>query len=297
VVRSMTGYGAAEVEAQTGRWWVEVRSTNHRFLEVVVRLPRDLGALEDRVRAAVAGRVRRGRVEVLVREEATGRARSVTVDTELARQYAQALETLRRELGIQDSLNLAALLALAGGGAAGGGAARRGAGVASPSERGWTRPWTAWYGCGKRRARTWRRTWRPGWRAWRSGWRKCPVAPRSCPGCTRSASGNGWRSWVRALGVERPPDEARLAMEVAAFADRCDVREELVRLRSHLHQARALLHASDGAVGRKLEFLLQEMQREVNTVGSKAGDLDVTRAVLEMKSELEAIREQVQNVE
>jgi uncharacterized protein (TIGR00255 family) len=296
VVRSMTGYGAAEVEAQTGRWWVEVRSTNHRFLEVVVRLPRDLGALEDRVRAAVAGRVRRGRVEVLVREEATGRARSVTVDTELARQYAQALETLRRELGIQDSLNLAALLALPE--------------VVRLEE---VRPDVEL-----------------AWQALRTGLDQALdslVRMREAEGAhlaedlaARVARVEEWveevsrraeelprvyaqrlrervAELVRALGVERPPDEARLAMEVAAFADRCDVREELVRLRSHLHQARALLHASDGAVGRKLEFLLQEMQREVNTVGSKAGDLDVTRAVLEMKSELEAIREQVQNVE
>jgi uncharacterized protein (TIGR00255 family) len=292
----MTGYGAAEVEAQTGRWWVEVRSTNHRFLEVVVRLPRDLGALEDRVRAAVAGRVRRGRVEVLVREEATGRARSVTVDTELARQYAQALETLRRELGIQDSLNLAALLALPE--------------VVRLEE---VRPDVEL-----------------AWHALRTGLDQALdslVRMREAEGAhlaedlaARVARVEEWveevsrraeelprvyaqrlrervAELVRALGVERPPDEARLAMEVAAFADRCDVREELVRLRSHLHQARALLHASDGAVGRKLEFLLQEMQREVNTVGSKAGDLDVTRAVLEMKSELEAIREQVQNVE
>ena len=296
MVRSMTGYGAAEVEAQTGRWWVEVRSTNHRFLEVVVRLPRDLGALEDRVRAAVAGRVRRGRVEVLVREEATGRARSVTVDTELARQYAQALETLRRELGIQDSLNLAALLALPE--------------VVRLEE---VRPDVEL-----------------AWQALRTGLDQALdslVRMREAEGAhlaedlaARVARVEEWveevsrraeelpqvyaqrlrervAELVRALGVERPPDEARLAMEVAAFADRCDVREELVRLRSHLHQARALLHASDGAVGRKLEFLLQEMQREVNTVGSKAGDLDVTRAVLEMKSELEAIREQVQNVE
>lgn len=296
MVRSMTGYGAAEVEAQTGRWWVEVRSTNHRFLEVVVRLPRDLGALEDRVRAAVAGRVRRGRVEVLVREEATGRARSVTVDTELARQYAQALETLRRELGIQDSLNLAALLALPE--------------VVRLEE---VRPDVEL-----------------AWQALRTGLDQALdslVRMREAEGAhlaedlaARVARVEEWveevsrraeelprvyaqrlrervAELVRALGVERPPDEARLAMEVAAFAERCDVREELVRLRSHLHQARALLHASDGAVGRKLEFLLQEMQREVNTVGSKAGDLDVTRAVLEMKSELEAIREQVQNVE
>jgi len=296
VVRSMTGYGAAEVEAQTGRWWVEVRSTNHRFLEVVVRLPRDLGALEDRVRAAVAGRVRRGRVEVLVREEATGRARSVTVDTELARQYAQALEALRRELEIQDSLNLAALLTLP--------EVVRLEEVRADVELAWQalRPGLDQALDALVRMREAEGAHLAGDLAERvarlEGWveelsRRAEEVPRAYAQRLRERVGE----LVRHLGVEHPPDEARLAMEVAAFADRCDVREELVRLRSHLRQARALLHASDGSVGRKLEFLLQEMQREVNTVGSKAADLEVTRAVLEMKSELEAIREQVQNVE
>ncbi|MDR7387812.1 MAG: YicC/YloC family endoribonuclease, partial [Armatimonadota bacterium] len=108
----MTGYGAAEPSADGGRWWVEVRSTNHRFLEVVVRLPRELGALEDRVRAAVAERVRRGRVEVLVREDSGLRPREAVVDTELARRYADALERLRRELGLAEPVTLGALLAL-----------------------------------------------------------------------------------------------------------------------------------------------------------------------------------------
>jgi uncharacterized protein (TIGR00255 family) len=292
----MTGYGAAEQHTDGGRWWVEVRSTNHRFLEVVVRLPRELGALEDRVRAAVAQRVRRGRVEVLVREDGGQRPREAVVDTELARRYARALEDLRQELALEERLTLSALLALPD--------------VVRVEEA--------------------RRDADAAWEDLR------PVLERALDGLVQMRTSEGRRlagdlqervarleRWVeqvarraeelprayaerlrqrvadllQALGVEGLPDEARLAMEVAAFADRCDVREELVRLRSHLQEVRTLLQAEDGAVGRKLEFLLQEMQREVNTVGAKAADLEVARAVVEMKSELEAIREQVQNVE
>jgi uncharacterized protein (TIGR00255 family) len=292
----MTGYGAAEQHTDGGRWWVEVRSTNHRFLEVVVRLPRELGALEDRVRAAVAQRVRRGRVEVLVREDGGQRPREAVVDTELARRYARALEDLREELALEERLTLSALLALPD--------------VVRVEEA--------------------RRDADAAWEDLR------PVLERALDGLVQMRTSEGRRlagdlqervarleRWVeqvarraeelprayaerlrqrvadllQALGVEGLPDEARLAMEVAAFADRCDVREELVRLRSHLQEVRTLLQAEDGAVGRKLEFLLQEMQREVNTVGAKAADLEVARAVVEMKSELEAIREQVQNVE
>ena len=91
-------------------------------------------------------------------------------------------------------------------------------------------------------------------------------------------------------------DETRLAMEVAIFSDKCSINEELVRLRSHLDQFLDIL-SMDGPVGRKLDFLLQEMNREVNTIGAKANDLDITRNVIEMKSEIEKIREQIQNVE
>lgn len=93
-------------------------------------------------------------------------------------------------------------------------------------------------------------------------------------------------------------DENRLAMEVAIFADRCNIDEELVRLESHINQLRQTLNSdSDTPVGRKLDFLIQEMNREINTIGSKANDLSITQNVVEIKSELEKIREQIQNIE
>lgn len=296
MVRSMTGYGAAEPSADGGRWWVEVRSTNHRFLEVVVRLPRELGALEDRVRAAVAERVRRGRVEVLVREDSGLRPREAVVDTELARRYADALERLRRELGLAEPVTLGALLALP---------------EVVRLEEARPDPEATWEALHPVLQRALERLvdmrTKEGGRlaadlrdrlARLESWvervaQRAEELPRAYAQRLRQRVAE----LLRSLEVDQPPDEARLALEVAAFADRCDVREELVRLRSHLEEARALLEGPDGSVGRKLEFLLQEMQREVNTVGSKAADLEVTRAVVEMKSELEAIREQVQNVE
>ena len=102
---------------------------------------------------------------------------------------------------------------------------------------------------------------------------------------------------IAALLGEVPVDEGRLAAEVAIFADRSDVSEEMTRLRSHLAQFRGDLRHTDGAVGRRLEFVLQEMGREVNTTGAKANDLEITRAVIAMKGELESMREQIQNVE
>ncbi|MFN3285844.1 MAG: YicC/YloC family endoribonuclease [bacterium] len=292
----MTGYGAAEPSADGGRWWVEVRSTNHRFLEVVVRLPRELGALEDRVRAAVAERVRRGRVEVLVREDSGLRPREAVVDTALARRYADALERLRRELGLAEPVTLGALLALP---------------EVVRLEEARPDPEATWEALQPVLRRALDRL--VDMRAAEGGRLAADLRERlgrlerwvervaqraeELPQAYAQRLRQRVAELLRSLDVGQTPDEARLALEVAAFAERCDVREELVRLRSHLQEARALLEGSDGSVGRKLEFLLQEMQREVNTVGSKAADLEVTRAVVEMKSELEAIREQVQNVE
>ena len=101
---------------------------------------------------------------------------------------------------------------------------------------------------------------------------------------------------IQELAGTVPVDEGRLATEVAIFADRADIEEELTRFRSHLTQARQIL-AGDGAVGRTLEFIVQELGREVNTIGSKANDLEVARAVIAVKGELESLREQIQNVE
>jgi uncharacterized protein (TIGR00255 family) len=296
VVRSMTGYGAGEARTDDGRWLVEVRSTNHRFLDVVVRLPKDLGGLEDRVRAAVASRVARGRVEVSVVRDSSRRAKWVSVDTDLARRYGQALEELRGALGLQEAPSLSAILSLPD-------VVR----VEEPPQD-LEATWDALRPAveqatehlvsmrcveGARLAEDLRRR-----LARLEEWvDQVEARAEDLPRAYAQRLRHRIADLLQALEVPHPPDEARLATEVAVFADRCDVREELVRLRSHLDQARALLAQEDSPVGRKLEFLLQEMGREVNTVGSKAQDLEVIRAVLEMKSELEAMREQVQNVE
>ncbi len=296
MVRSMTGYGAGEARTDGERWFVEVRSTNHRFLDVVVRLPKDLGALEDRVRTAVASRVVRGRVEVSVVRDTSRRPRSVFVDTELARRYGQALEELRQALGLQEALSLSAILSLPD-------VVR----VEEPPQD-VEATWDALRPAVEQAVEQFLSTRRAegarlqeelgsGLARLEEWVGRVEARAQDVPRTYAQRLRQRVADLLRALEVPHPPDEARLATEVAVFADRCDVREELVRLRSHLDQARALLAEEDGAVGRKLEFLLQEMGREVNTVGSKAQDLEVTRAVLEMKSQLEAMREQVQNVE
>ncbi len=293
VIRSMTGFGTATALTTGGRLSVEVRSVNHRFSEVQLRLPRDLTPLEDRVRGIVQTRVHRGRVEVVVmREDGARRPRTIRTDLDLAAAYARALRDVAGAVGASGEVTLAQIAGLpdvlrieedrvdvdalwpslepavaaaadalvvmraAEGGRLAGDLLTRAGALERMTEE---------------------------------------IALRSRD--VVRAYDERLRGRLAELLDETPVDEARMATELALFAERSDITEELTRLRSHLVQFRETVSGEDGAVGRKLEFILQEISRETNTIGSKANDLETTRIVITMKSELESLREQIQNVE
>lgn len=288
----MTGFGAGEIATTTGRYVVEIRSVNHRFCEIVVRFPRDLAPLEDRVRALVQTRILRGRVEVgIMRENHGKRPRTVKTDLDLATAYISALNDLKRALMISGSLDLSVLLSLPD---------------LLKIEEEKEDPEASWPAIAGSIGRALDRL----------------MDMRETEG-VRLASDMHERvdRLIRLMGeiearaprvVEEyrarlsrrvqemtgglPVDAARLATEVALFADRSDITEEVTRFRSHLAQFQSTL-AADGAVGRTLEFIVQELGREANTIGSKANDLEITQRVIAVKSELESFREQIQNVE
>jgi len=301
VVRSMTGYGAGDVLTADGsRWIVEARSVNHRFLEVIVRLPRDHSALEDRVRAAASSRLQRGRVEIAVtREDVTKRTRVAKLDAALAARYASAIEEVRGALGTTDPLPLMFLLGLPD--------VLRFEEACDEAETAWSALEPALAAAlralvGMREAEGARLAEDLDTRVARLSSLTEGIAGRAPELVAAHAQRLRGRveDLLRAVSSDGRVvslDDARLAQEVALLADRTDISEELTRLRSHFAQASQLLGEGDGTIGRKLEFLLQEMGREVNTIGSKTQALENTRAVLEMKAELEAMREQIQNVE
>lgn len=288
----MTGFGTATAQSPGGRLTVDIRSVNHRFSEVQIRLPKDLTSLEDRARAVIQGKVHRGRVEVVVtREDGARRPKAVRADLELATAYAQALRDIAGTVGAVGEVTLTQLAAL-------------------PDVL---------------RAEDDRPDVETLWPALESAVATASdalVAMRTAEGrhladdlldraaalgrlldAVNARSRDVVRQYSERLRVrlaellaEIPIDETRIATELALFAERSDISEELVRLRSHTAQFRQTVD-EDGAVGRKLEFILQEMGRETNTIGAKANDLDITRAVIAMKTELESLREQVQNVE
>ncbi len=291
MIKSMTGYGKAETTADTGRIIVEVRSVNHRYGEISVKLPRAFMAMEQSVRKCVAEKVKRGKAEVFVQREAGVDAASLpTVNLSLARAYRDAFLSLKEALGLDDRISLGLIAAqkdvLITGEAD------------SPEESVLDDVLAA-----VRKAVDSLDAMRlregallmADVRGRRETLATLLGEIRSRAPVVVAESASRLKERVAQL-AESVVDEARLVQEIAIMADRCDITEELVRFESHLQQLDETLLA-DEPVGRKLDFLMQELNREANTMGSKANDAEITALVVELKAELEKVREQVQNIE
>jgi uncharacterized protein (TIGR00255 family) len=288
----MTGFGRAELPFGTGSVRAEVRSVNSRHLDVRVRLPRDLGPLELRLRDCAARFFRRGQVDValrLPREIESGGV--VEIDAAVAARYKAAGDELARSLHLEGGLTLPVLLGLPG-------VARLREPELDPEALAGALSSALEKACEQvvamreREGAALERELRARLDAVRA--RLDEIEARSGEVARSQRERLGKR--LAALAPDVDVDERRLEQEVVLYADRMDVTEEVVRLRSHCEQFRETL-AADGGIGRKLEFLLQEMGREANTIGSKSSDAPIALRVVELKAELEKLREQVQNVE
>jgi len=297
MVRSMTGFGRAELRGDTLVVTVEARSVNHRHLDVALRLPRTLAALELEARRVIAARLERGRVDVSVQVAAVTEqvSQRVVTDTALAREYiarARGLAADIADLGVNGTLSLEWLLQRPG-------VVRME--EAEPADL--VVPWpVVEQALGRALDELVTRRTAEGERLARElhslhtelSAVVNTMASRAPAAVTRREQRLRERlhTLLGAAGV----DEGRIVTEAAVWADKADVTEELARLRAHLAEL-ALVLDKGGAIGRPLDFLLQELGREVNTVASKSDDLELSQAALAGKGVLEKMREQVQNLE
>lgn len=295
MAHSMTGFGRGEATEGDRRITVEIKSVNNRFCDIQIRQPRIMAALESRVREVISRRLVRGKIDVFINyEDNSAEAFRVHCDLGLSRAYAIALRDMARAIDAPDSLNAATI-------------ARFNDVLRVESAQ--VEPDAVWSLLNRaldlaldgivamRRLEGAKLT-----RdilvkaaAIRDLREKVAVRAPLVPAEYRQ------RLMLRIdelLGAQARQlyDEQRLAAEVALYADKCAIDEELVRLNSHLEQLGQIM-AEDGAIGKKLDFLLQEINREINTIGSKANDLELVQCVVQMKSDLEKIREQIQNIE
>lgn len=288
----MTGFGQGEASNQEWSVKVEMKSVNHRYLDLWLRIPKQYSLLEEPIRMLIQEEMSRGRVEVSVNIEEFGdRQRNVRINKPLLNGYLAALETIQQELGIKESIQLDHILQL-------------------PDLLELEEPDVNWDSLQEtvlKAVRTaldeleaMRRN--EGYQLSEDILMKISLIERHVDRISEIAPAvvQDYRERLK----ERLGDlldgttitEERFVGEVALFADKCSIDEELVRLRSHIQQFRQSIE-KESPVGRKLDFLLQEMNREINTIGSKGNNVGIAGLVVDVKSELEKIREQVQNIE
>ncbi len=292
MIKSMTGFGRGH-EILNGRdITVEIRAVNHRYYEFSCRIPRSMGFIEEKLKSLLNGKISRGKVEVSVLVSNTDAPdEKVSINREVVRDYITALRSVQEELSLNDDLSLSHIMRIPD------------AFTVVKEETDEEQLWgdiktVAEQALGKF------------------------IAMREAEGermkadlLARLDTIEGWVGVVE----ERSPiiveeyrkklfdrmtevlnganvDESRILLEAGIFSEKTAVDEETVRLRSHIAQFRTML-CGEEPVGRKLDFLVQEMNRETNTIGSKVQDIEVTRLVVDQKSEIEKIREQIQNIE
>jgi len=293
MIKSMTAFGRAEKTVEGRTFTVEMRSLNSRYREVIVRMPPQFLPLEDQIKKLVATKISRGRVEVIIKvKNGSQTVSDIHANLPLAKAYYEALCELNETLQIKEKVGLQALLGM------------QGIITATESEEDLDKTWSHLSSCVTDAL-------------------EGIDAMRISEGMAiyqdfqkRLQSVEGDLSRIRELApsmlsqyhsrlkeriatltqgaVEVDPN--RLAQEAAFLADKSDIMEEIVRAESHLKQFRNMIE-SDSPAGRALDFLLQELNREVNTIGSKGGDAQLPQIVVGLKSELEKLREQVQNIE
>jgi len=293
MIRSMTGYGSAGLDTEAVRAAVTARSLNHRYLDVNVQVPRRLQPLEPEIRAAVTRSVRRGRIELAVQATLVGEADdTVEAARPLVASLVRTMRDLQNEHGLEGGVSVSDVMRFPGA------LERAGAGSALPD--GVREIVLDLVGRALEGLEAMRRA--EGGRLQDDLERALGTIETAADaieqraGETRSARESVLLEKVRGLVAELALEDARLYQEVVRSVERHDVAEELQRLRSHVAMTRELL-AGEAPAGKRLDFLAQELMREANTLGSKASDAGVVQAVVELKAEIERLREQVQNVE
>lgn len=291
-LKSMTGFGEATVVRKGIELTVSLSSVNRKQLDTNVRMPSALLALDYRVQELVKEQLSRGRVNGTVtmdRASVSGK-QTVSVDMELAKAYVSELRKAGEELGLTDGLRTEVLLRVPG--------------LVSVEQKMGTEEVLPVLESAVKEAlkRLLEMRVREG-KELAEDFRARLGTLEDWMTQIKAQSGNVTKAYREKLiarlekaGLEDLAEDERIVKEVAVFADRCDITEELTRLKSHIAQFRKFLRAAE-PVGRSLDFLSQELFREINTIGSKANDVEITRCVVAFKTELERIREQVQNVE
>lgn len=292
MIKSMTGYGRGTIEEAGRAFQVEIKSVNNRYLDINIRLPRQFNALEDNVRKYITSRLSRGKIDVYINQEKISEDDvNISVDEQVAKSYYDAFATLKEKFSLQDDISLSLI------------ARSNDVIVIKKKEEDLEHIWSTLSKALQAAIDMFvDMRIKEGLKLSNDMLERCEIIngillkiEERSPEVVKEYREKILQR-ISDFLKEVEVDQGKLLNEVAFFADKCNVTEEIVRLKSHIEQFKNTLSSGE-SIGRKLDFIIQEMNRETNTIGSKANDLVITNLVVDIKSEIEKIREQVQNIE
>lgn len=292
MVRSMTGYGRFELLKNGVNYTVEIKSVNHRYFEFSIRTPKGCAFLEEKLKAFFAKRIARGKIEVYVGMEGGTRSNSVvTVNEAVAESYVEALKALKKKYGLSGKVSLSDVIT------------NNDVFVVERPKMDEEEIWNSVEEAATGAVEAFIKMREiEGERLAQDVKSRCEhilnmvgEVEKNAPETLRNYR-ERLEKKLREVLEDSSIDEQRILTEAAIFADKIAVDEETVRLRSHINQLVDMID-SDETLGKKFDFVVQEMNREANTIGSKAQNIEITRIVVDIKGEIEKIREQIQNIE
>ena len=291
MIKSMTGYGKSNMSKNLREYQVEIKSVNHRYLDVSVKMPRSLSYLEEEIKKAVSSKLTRGKVDVFITFNNNSlEGRDIKINTEIARMYIKELRDLAESEGIVADIPVTEISKLPD------------VLTIQNDQDDETIKNELLEVSSKAIDNLVDMRKVEGEKIAQDLLVRIQDIEKKVKKISSLSTGLieeyvvKLNTRIKDLLQDQEIDEARLAQEVVIYADKCSIEEEVTRLNSHIYQFRELLNSNE-AMGKKLDFMIQEMNRETNTIGSKANNLEITNEVINMKTQLENIREQVQNIE
>lgn len=291
MIKSMTGFGRGEYGEDNISFTVDVRTVNHRYSDFSIRMPKTVSGLEEKVREYAASKIGRGKVDIFINYDSFGQDVEIKLDTNLTRSYIDCLNAIKDEFNIKDDINLSLLTRFSD--------IIKVEKVEKEEDELWRILKAALEKAFEALSQMKERE---GQRLFTDIKNKLRYIKEIVDEIDAKDEGlvyaymDKLRERILELSKGIPLDESRFMTEVALMADKSSIDEETVRLRSHISEFEKTMD-SRGTVGKKLDFIIQEMNREVNTIGSKGTEIDIINNVVNLKTEIEKIREQIQNIE
>lgn len=292
MIRSMTGYGKGSLDIEGREYQVEIKSVNHRYLDINIKIPKTLSSLEESVKKQISEKIKRGKIDVFITfENNSQEGRNIKINKELAKIYINQLkelaqeEKISRNIEVIDIAKFPDILTIK---------------IDEEDEK-----------IKNEIIQTTREATDKiiemknieGQKISQDLLVRIEKIESKIEEISKKSTGLieeyvvKLEKRIKEILKTEEVDKTRLAQEVVIYADKCSIEEEITRLKSHIYQFKSLIADSNETIGKKLDFIIQEMNRETNTIGSKANNLEITNGVIDIKTELEDIREQIQNIE